>query len=95
MQNATPIPPKTADQSKAILMQFPVSSGQHHRANEGEWVPVVPTKPNKKDKEEHQQPAITIIPSTSAANTETNKTVSPELPVLPTTGWIVVFSSVQ
>lgn len=86
MQNATPIPPKSAEQTKAILMQFPVSSGQHHRANEGEWVPVVPTKPHKKDKEEQQQrPAITIIPSTSAANTE-NKTVPPEPPVLPTTG---------
>lgn len=66
-------------------MQFPVSSGQHHRANEGEWVPVVPTKPTKKDKEEQQQPAITIIPTTSAANTE-NKIVPTEPPVLPTTG---------
>lgn len=27
-------------------MQFPVSSGQHHRANESEWVPVPP--PTKK-----------------------------------------------
>lgn len=25
-------------------MQFPVSSGQHHRLNESEWVPVVPPK---------------------------------------------------
>lgn len=41
-KNATPIPPKTAEQTKAILMQFPVSSGQHHRLNESEWVPVPP-----------------------------------------------------
>lgn len=87
LQNATPIPPKTAEQTKAILMQFPVSSGQHHRANEGEWVPVVPTKPPKKDKEEQQQPAITMIPATSIANTDNgNETVPPEPPVLPTTG---------
>lgn len=42
-------------------MQFPVSSGQHHRLNENEWVPVVPPKPAKKGKELQQQtPAITI-----------------------------------
>lgn len=41
-------------------MQFPVSSGQIHRANESEWVPVEPTKQPKKDKEpQEQQPAIT------------------------------------
>lgn len=44
LKNATPIPPKTAEQTKAILMQFPVSSGQHHRLNESEWVPVPPPK---------------------------------------------------
>lgn len=27
-------------------MQFPVSSGQHHRATESEWVPVSPKKPD-------------------------------------------------
>lgn len=46
-------------------MQFPVSSGQHHRANESEWVPVSPPKPAKKDKEpQEQQPAITITKPT-------------------------------
>lgn len=58
-QNATPIPPKTAEQTKAILMQFPVSSGLHHRTNESEWVPVEPTKPAKKDKE------VAILPATT------------------------------
>lgn len=65
-------------------MQFPVSSGQHHRANESEWVPVVPTKP-KKDKEiQEQQPAITII-STVPVNND-NQTKKTEPTVLPTTG---------
>lgn len=27
-------------------MQFPVSSGQHHRLNENEWVPVPTPKPD-------------------------------------------------
>lgn len=43
-------------------MQFPVSSGQHHRLNESEWVPVVPPKTQKKDKEPQQQ-LVAITPS--------------------------------
>ncbi|XP_059619856.1 protein Son isoform X2 [Phlebotomus argentipes] len=46
IKNSVPIPPKTAEQTKALLMQFPVSSGQHHRATESEWVPVSPKKPD-------------------------------------------------
>lgn len=45
IKNATPIPPKTAEQTKAILMQYPVSSGQQHRLNENEWIPVSPKRP--------------------------------------------------
>ncbi|XP_017103791.2 protein Son [Drosophila bipectinata] len=44
IRNATPLTPATArreDQTKAITMQFPVSSGQTHRMNEV-WVPVEP-----------------------------------------------------
>ncbi|XP_055905382.1 protein Son [Eupeodes corollae] len=44
IKNATPIAPKTADQKKAITMQFPVSSGQQHRLTEG-WVPVPAKEP--------------------------------------------------
>lgn len=40
IRNSVAIQPKTAEQTKAILMQYPVSSGQHHRLNESEWVPV-------------------------------------------------------
>lgn len=46
-------------------MQFPVSSGQHHRLNESEWVPVEPTKPAKKDKEPTEMTAN--VPTTSLA----------------------------
>lgn len=46
-------------------MQFPVSSGQHHRLNENEWVPVVPAQPTKKDKEPQQQP-LAIMPAPCA-----------------------------
>ncbi|XP_055852720.1 protein Son [Episyrphus balteatus] len=44
IKNAIPIAPKTADQKKAITMQFPVSSGQQHRLTEG-WVPVPAKEP--------------------------------------------------
>lgn len=59
-----PIPPKTSEQTKAILMQFPVSSGQVHRQNEGEWVPVSSKSSSnagaKKDVE--QAPAFVFTP---------------------------------
>ncbi|CAG2053818.1 unnamed protein product, partial [Timema podura] len=35
---------KTAEQSKHLRIQFPVSSGQQHRKTESEWVPVSPKK---------------------------------------------------
>ncbi|XP_022218623.2 protein Son [Drosophila obscura] len=39
IRNSTPILPRREDQTKAITMQFPVSSGQAHRITEA-WVPV-------------------------------------------------------
>lgn len=61
-------------------MQFPVSSGQHHRLNENEWVPVVPAASTKKDKEPHQQP-LAIMPAPSPIP-EVNRTIVPQ-PVQP------------
>lgn len=81
-KNSTPIPPKTAEQTKAILMQFPVSSGQHHRLNESEWVPVEPQKPSKEDKKVTEK--STDASSTSAAASSKSKATD-EIP-LPTTG---------
>lgn len=37
---------KTAESSNQLRLQFPVSSGQHHRKTESEWVPVTPKKPD-------------------------------------------------
>uniref|UniRef100_A0A182M9T6 G-patch domain-containing protein n=1 Tax=Anopheles culicifacies TaxID=139723 RepID=A0A182M9T6_9DIPT len=45
IRNATTIQPKSAEEKKALLMQFPVSSGAHHRSSETEWIPVEPKKP--------------------------------------------------
>ncbi|XP_015599646.1 protein SON isoform X2 [Cephus cinctus] len=39
---------KTAESSNQLRLQFPVSSGQHHRKTESEWVPVIPKKPEPK-----------------------------------------------
>ncbi|XP_058827516.1 protein Son-like [Topomyia yanbarensis] len=45
IKNAVPLAPKSAEQTKALLMQFPVSSGAQHRKMENEWVPVETPKP--------------------------------------------------
>lgn len=50
-------------------MQFPVSSGQHHRANENEWVPVVPTKKDK----EPPQPVPPVVKNAPPVSKVTNK----------------------
>lgn len=71
-----PIPPKTAEQTKAILMQFPVSSGQHHRLNESEWVPVVPPKQPKNKETQEQSPAETSTTSKSATTTSKSATAT-------------------
>ncbi|XP_015432851.1 PREDICTED: protein SON-like [Dufourea novaeangliae] len=39
---------KTVESSNQLRLQFPVSSGQHHRKSENEWVPVTPKKPEPK-----------------------------------------------
>ncbi|XP_047350453.1 protein Son isoform X1 [Vespa velutina] len=39
---------KTAESSNQLRLQFPVSSGQHHRKTESEWIPVTPKKPEQK-----------------------------------------------
>lgn len=73
-------------------MLFPVSSGQHHRANENEWVPVEPSakpvvkpvlvppkKTDEKEKEPKQQePAITIrgVTTTESSTTVTATTAT-------------------
>lgn len=66
-------------------MQFPVSSGQHHRANESEWVPVVPPKPPKKDKEVQEQSTADTPSVAKEKVASTPQTSAADVP-LPTTG---------
>lgn len=70
-------------------MQFPVSSGQHHRLNESEWVPVVPSKPVKGKEGQEQSSAETAVTSksaTAAAVTTTHsKPIEDDVPK-PTAG---------
>lgn len=44
IRNSIPHAPKQASELKAIMSQFPVSSGKHHSAVENTWVPVTTTK---------------------------------------------------
>ncbi|XP_044756353.1 protein Son isoform X2 [Coccinella septempunctata] len=45
IKNSVPLPIKsTQERTTELRMQFPVSSGQHHRKNENEWIPVEPKK---------------------------------------------------
>ncbi|XP_043511383.1 protein Son isoform X2 [Frieseomelitta varia] len=39
---------KTIESSNQLRLQFPVSSGQHHRKSENEWIPVTPKKTETK-----------------------------------------------
>ncbi|OAD59105.1 Protein SON, partial [Eufriesea mexicana] len=61
---------KTVESSNQLRLQFPVSSGQHHRKSENEWIPVVtPKKPEtKKQFIPASVPAepFTVIPSTTS-----------------------------
>lgn len=72
-------------------MQFPVSSGTHHRANESEWVPVESSKPAKKDKEPSESTntdtAVATKPKATAATSTVTKP-SDDVP-LPTTGNLI------
>ncbi|XP_039288821.1 protein SON [Nilaparvata lugens] len=82
IRNAVPMPlktlqEKTAEQSKVLSQQFPVSSGQLHRKKESDWVPVPP----KKDTEDIPLPALP--PALPQPVPPPDKTASPLLPPLP------------
>ncbi|XP_020292225.1 protein SON [Pseudomyrmex gracilis] len=59
---------KTAETSNQLRLQFPVSSGQHHRRSENEWIPVTPVK--------KPEPKKIFVPATS-------NEPFPMLPALP------------
>jgi hypothetical protein len=72
------IPPKSAEQTKALSMQFPVSSGSAHKQKADEWVPVSP----KRD----QQVAILGKPGPSKGSKK--KEAAPEaVPEMPSVGF--------
>ncbi|KAF6212431.1 hypothetical protein GE061_012954, partial [Apolygus lucorum] len=50
IRNCVPLPPKTHQEkaTEILRVQFPVSSGQHHRKTESEWVPVSPKRSETK-----------------------------------------------
>ncbi|XP_076549047.1 uncharacterized protein LOC117600944 isoform X2 [Osmia lignaria lignaria] len=52
---------KTVESSNQLRLQFPVSSGQHHRKSENEWVPVTPKKPEPK--KQFVPPSVPTEPS--------------------------------
>uniref|UniRef100_A0A0A9YXP3 Protein SON n=1 Tax=Lygus hesperus TaxID=30085 RepID=A0A0A9YXP3_LYGHE len=50
IRNCVPLPPKSHQEkaTEILRVQFPVSSGQHHRKTESEWVPVSPKRTETK-----------------------------------------------
>ncbi|RZF37952.1 hypothetical protein LSTR_LSTR005452 [Laodelphax striatellus] len=84
IRNAVPMPlktlqEKTAEQSKVLSQQFPVSSGQLHRKKESDWVPVSP----KKDTENIPLPCLPAPVPPPAALATGDKSSSPFVPPLP------------
>lgn len=70
-QNSVPLPIKsTQERTTELRIQFPVSSGQHHRKNENEWIPVQ----TKKDVPPVLKPSIVLT-----------KEVVPITPLVPPT----------
>ncbi|XP_043256825.1 protein Son isoform X2 [Colletes gigas] len=68
---------KTVESSNQLRLQFPVSSGQHHRKSENEWVPVTPKK---------VEPKKPIVPaSTSSEPPAVIPPAAPVQPIQPTT----------
>lgn len=65
---------KTAETSNQLRLQFPVSSGQHHRRSENEWVPVTPKKP---------EPKKIFVPPSSNYATTTPAAIMPPPPPPP------------
>lgn len=65
---------KTAESSNQLRLQFPVSSGQHHRKTESEWIPVTPPK--------KPEPKKTFVPPASIPS-EPISLVPPPCPVQP------------
>ncbi|KYM76426.1 Protein SON [Atta colombica] len=77
---------KTAETSNQLRLQFPVSSGQHHRRSENEWVPVTPKKPEPKK--------IFVPASTNTSSIMPPPPVQPAQPVQPVQPVQTVFPTI-
>ncbi|XP_011142017.1 protein SON isoform X1 [Harpegnathos saltator] len=84
---------KAAETSNQLRLQFPVSSGQHHRKTESEWMPVIPKKP---------EPKKLFVPASTTNSSSTIMQSSPVQPpvqpiqttIFPTTTEIVDIGSI-
>lgn len=77
-----PLPTKTAQERNSDLrLQFPVSSGTHHRKTENEWIPVAPKKSDNQLLAIKAAPAV--LPSTLLA-IEAPPPSEPSPPIIPT-----------
>ncbi|CAG9827060.1 unnamed protein product [Diabrotica balteata] len=80
IKNSVPLPVKTAfERTSELRIQFPVSSGQHHRKGE-EWMPVSPPSAKKLD---GLPPSAVTAVATSTASINTTSTSGIPLPLEP------------
>lgn len=69
IKNSVPLPLKsTQERSSELRLQFPVSSGQLHRKNEHEWVPVETTTTAP-------EATVATAPTTTTASKKTEEVV--------------------
>lgn len=73
LQNSVPIAPKQASELKAIMSQFPVSSGKQHSLVENAWVPVTTSNGSS---------STTTTTTTSKSVVTLSKQIQEQLPEL-------------
>lgn len=86
IKNSVPLQPKTAEQSKALMLQFPVSSGAQHKKMESDWMPVEP-KPAALVAVVRPEKPVSKFPPTSASFVSSSEKQQPAYtPVNPPPG---------
>ncbi|KAL3276443.1 hypothetical protein HHI36_011824 [Cryptolaemus montrouzieri] len=87
IKNSVPLPIKSSqERTTELRMQFPVSSGQHHRKNESGWVPVEPKKDDVSSNKSSVAitkavtPITTLVPPTNSAHFLSTIPVPPSVP---------------
>ncbi|KAG5674610.1 hypothetical protein PVAND_004564 [Polypedilum vanderplanki] len=77
IKNSIPIAPKPASELKAIMAQFPVSSGKQHQMVENAWIPVKSTNPSTSTTS-----TTTTTSALSKTTTSLTKQIQEQLPEL-------------